>query len=193
MNSANVPTLRTGDALLLIDIQKDFCKGGELAVEDGDGVVPICNRWIDDAVSAGVPILASRDWHPVGHPSFRESGGPWPAHCIQDSDGARFHPDLRLPPSTIVVTKGVRFDHDQYSAFDETGLGDYMRRQGVARVLVAGLAEDVCVRASVLDGRTEGFEVVLIADGTRPVNRADGLRARDEMRDAGVQIALSSS
>src|SRR5918996_307368 len=104
--------LQTGDALLLVDVQIDFCPGGALPIEDGDAVVPVLNRWIAAAVDAHVPIYASRDWHPAGHLSFKDSGGPWPAHCLEDGDGARFHPDLRLPASAIVVTKGVRFDKD---------------------------------------------------------------------------------
>ena len=89
-------TLRSGDALLIVDVQKDFCSGGALPIEDGEKVIPILNRWIAVAVSKGVPIYASRDWHPVGHISFQESGGSWPPHCIQDSDGACFHPNLAL-------------------------------------------------------------------------------------------------
>src|SRR6188474_788165 len=114
--------LQPGDALVVVDMQIDFCPGGALPIEHGDAVVPVLNRWIAAAADADVPIYASRDWHPAGHLSFRESGGQWPVHCLQDSDGAKFHPDLHLPASAILVTKGTRFDKDQYSAFDETGL-----------------------------------------------------------------------
>jgi nicotinamidase/pyrazinamidase len=176
-------TLGRGDALIIVDVQKDFCPGGALPVEGGDEVVPVLNHWIAAAVARGVPIYASRDWHPVGHISFKESGGPWPPHCIQDTDGARFHPDLKLPDSAIKVTKGVRFDQDQNSAFDQTGLAELLRKEGIQRLFVGGLAEDVCVLATVLDGRREGFEVVLIADGTRPVTANNGTTARKKMRD----------
>ena len=138
-------TLRSGDALLIVDVQKDFCSGGALPIEDGEKVIPILNRWIAAAVSKGLPIYASRDWHPVGHISFQESGGSWPPHCIQDSDGACFHPNLKLPNSVVKVTKGTRFDRDQNSAFDETGLAEELRKKGIKRLLVGGLAEDVCV------------------------------------------------
>ena len=116
-------------------------------------MVPVLNDWIAAAESGDTPVYASRDYHPQGHMSFDESGGPWPLHCIQDSDGARFHPDLNLPPDATVVTKGVRLDQDQNSAFDQTGLATELRKQDVMRVFVGGLAEDVCVLATALDGR----------------------------------------
>src|SRR5690606_14091650 len=120
------------------------------------------------------------------HPSFTTFGGPWPPHCLQDSEGARFHPDLALPDSAVIVTKGVRFDHDQNSAFDETGLATELRSRGLARVWVAGLAQDVCVRATVLDARRAGFETIVIADAALPVTSAGGERAAVEMREAGA-------
>jgi len=180
--------LKSGDALLIVDVQNDFCPGGALPIGHGDEVVPILNRWIEKAVAAGVPVYASRDWHPVGHISFRESGGPWPPHCIQDTNGAAFHPGLNLPQSAVKVTKGVRFDHDQNSVFDETGLAAKLRRDRVARLFVGGLAQDVCVLASVLDGRREGFDIVLIEEATRPVTSEGGVKALEDMRAAGAQI-----
>jgi nicotinamidase/pyrazinamidase len=177
---------RPGDALIVVDVQIDFCPGGALPIERGDEVVPVLNRWIAAAADAQVRIFPSRDWHPLHHLSFRESGGAWPVHCVQDSPGARFHPELKLPDSAIVVTKGVRFDRDQYSAFDETGLATELRRWGVRRVWVGGLAQDVCVRATVLDARREGFDAIVISDATRPVTRAGGERASEEMRQVGA-------
>ena len=179
---------RPGDALVLVDVQIDFCPGGALPIEGGDDVVPVLNRWIDAAGDAGVPVFASRDWHPRHHLSFAESGGQWPVHCVQDSPGARFHPRLRLPDSAIVVTKGVRFDRDQYSAFDQTGLAVELRKRGIRRVWIGGLAQDVCVHATVLEARQEGFETVLIADATRPVTAAGGERANQEMHEAGTRF-----
>jgi nicotinamidase/pyrazinamidase len=185
--------LHSGDALILVDVQIDFCPGGALPIEHGDQVVPVLNRWIAAASQAGIPVYASRDWHPKGHLSFTESGGQWPPHCLQDSEGARFHPDLRFDPSTVIVTKGVRFDRDQYSAFDETGLAGELRARGVKRVWVGGLAQDVCVRATVLDARRAGFEAVVIADGTRPVTHAGGVQANDEMRGAGALFETTNN
>jgi nicotinamidase/pyrazinamidase len=183
--------LRAGDALIVVDVQVDFCPGGALPIERGDEVVPVLNCWIAGAADAQVPVFASRDWHPRHHLSFRESGGEWPAHCVQDSAGARFHPELKLPDSAIVVTKGVRFDRDQYSAFDETGLATELRKQGVRRLWVGGLAQDVCVRATVLDARREGFDTIVIADATRPVENAGGERANEDMRLAGARFDMT--
>lgn len=184
-------TLQHGDALIIVDVQVDFCPGGALPIEDGDKVVPILNRWIAAAVAKGIPIYASRDWHPVGHLSFKEGGGLWPPHCIQDTDGASFHPELQLPDSAVKVTKGVRFDKDQNSAFDETGFAGELHKRGIRRLLIGGLAEDVCVLATVLDGRREGFEVELIVDATRPVTPQDGEKARQKMQEAGVRLLFS--
>lgn len=185
--------LRPGDALLIVDVQRDFCPGGALPIPQGDRVIAPLNRWSAAARDAAVPVYASRDWHPVHHPSFQENGGTWPAHCLQDSDGARFHPDLVLPGEAIVVTKGTRFDKDQYSAFDETGFATELRARGVRRLWVGGLAQDVCVRATVLDARRQGFDVIVIEDGTLPVTAEGGTCARDDMRQAGVVFETTVS
>ncbi|MGQ9424791.1 isochorismatase family protein [Gilvimarinus sp. F26214L] len=185
--------LDTGDALLLVDVQNDFCPGGALPIEHGDEVVPVLNRWIEAALRKQVPIYASRDWHPLQHPSFVEQGGPWPPHCVQDSTGARFHPGLHLPGSAIKVSKGTRFDRDQNSALDETGLAEQLRRNGIRRLWVGGLAEDVGVQATVLDARREGFDVVVIEDGTRPVTAAGHKQAAKAMRKAGAASRKSPS
>lgn len=180
--------LQAGDGLLLVDVQNDFCPGGALPISGGDEIVPLLNRWIAAATARGVPVYASRDWHPVGHLSFGEQGGPWPVHCVQDTPGAEFHPELRLPVSAVKVTKGTRFDHDQNSAFDDTGLAAQLHRDGIRRLWIGGLAEDVCVRASVLDALQADFAVRLIGDATCPVTPASGEQARREMREAGAEI-----
>jgi nicotinamidase/pyrazinamidase len=179
---------QSGDLLLVIDVQKDFCPGGALPIDKGDEVVPVLNRWISAARVAGVPVYLSRDWHPQQHPSFQESGGKWPPHCIQDTAGARFHSRLEVPGDAVIVTKGTRFDQDQNSAFDQTGLADWLHRQKVKRIFVGGLAQDVCVLATVLDGLKAGFEVHLIENATRPVSAENGRAALDEMRRAGAII-----
>ncbi|HVS76430.1 MAG TPA: isochorismatase family protein [Steroidobacteraceae bacterium] len=185
--------LGRGDALLIVDVQNDFCPGGALPIEQGDQVIPVLNEWIAAAVSVRIPVYASRDWHPRGHVSFRESGGPWPAHCLQDTDGARFGSDLRLPEDTVKVTKGVRFDHDQNSAFDETGLAAHLRSRGIRRLWIGGLAQDVCVLATVLDARAAGFEVTLIRDATRGVTPAGCAAADERMREAGARFTATHS
>lgn len=180
--------LRADDGLLIVDVQNDFFPGWKLPVEGAGAVLPVLNDWIAAAEVKAVPVYASRDWHPVGHPGFRNVGGPWPVHCLQDTPGAAFHPELRLPDDTVKVTKGVRFDHDQNSAFDETGLTEALKRRGVVRLWVGGLALDVCVLATVLDACNAGFDVNLIRGATRPVN-ADGAEAAiEQMRAAGASI-----
>ena len=105
--------IRTTDALVLVDAQRDFCPGGLLPIDEGDQIIAVLNEWIEMALDKGIPIYASRDWHPRQHVSFRDQGGKWPPHCIQDSDGAQFHPDLKLPAEVVMITKGVRFDQDR--------------------------------------------------------------------------------
>lgn len=177
-----------GDGLLLVDVQEDFCPGGKLAIEEGDLIVPTLNMWIEIAIARSIPIYASRDWHPRRHVSFQEQGGQWPPHCLADSNGARFHRDLKVPVSAVIVTKGVRFDQDQNSVFDQTGFDAQLERDQVKRLWVGGLAFDVCVLASVLDAIERGFEVKLIKDATRPVTAAGGEDALIQMQKVGVEI-----
>lgn len=186
--NGNEEMLRKGDALLIVDLQLDFCPGGALPIAEGCRIIEPINRWIAAAKTNTVPVYASRDWHPVEHISFVSQGGPWPSHCLQDSEGARFHPDLQLPGSAIKVTKGVRFDRDQNSAFDATGLAAKLRADGIVRLILCGLAEDVCVRATTLDALHEGFEAIVLTDATRPVTARGGEEARHEMRGAGAEL-----
>ena len=178
----------TGDALLIVDAQIDFCPGGALPIESGDQVIPVINHWIEDFIEQGLPVYASRDWHPRDHLSFIPEGGRWPPHCIQDTPGAAFHPELRLPASAVIITKGVRFDQDQNSAFDQTGLEAHLSRKKTGRLFVAGLALDVCVLATIMDARNAGLEVVLILEGTRPVTADGGAEALVRMQTAGVSV-----
>ncbi len=176
------------DALLIVDVQKDFCPGGALPVPNGDRVIPVLNRWIAAAREGGARIYASRDWHPPQHASFRSQGGPWPAHCVRDTEGARIHALLDLPEQAELVDKGIHRDRDNYSAFDETDLSERLREAGVQRVWVGGLAQDYCVLATVLDAIKERFEVHLITEATRPVEvkAGDGQRALEKMRTVGA-------
>ncbi len=182
--------LNVADALIIVDMQNDFCPGGRLPVEGGHDLVPVLNRWIEAAERGGALVVASRDWHPSQHVSFQEQGGAWPEHCVQRSSGAAFHPQLKLPQLTVLVSKGGDIDKDNYSDFEATGLGDLLRRVNVRRVWVGGLAQDVCVRATTLDALAQGFETYLIEDATRPVEleAGDGARAIEEMRAAGARL-----
>ena len=186
-------TFDDGDALLIVDVQTDFCPGGALAIEEGDRVVPEINAWIDQADAQRIAVLASRDWHPKDHVSFEPAGGDWPPHCIQDSEGARFHPDLNLPERTVVVTKGTRFDRDQNSAFADTGLDAYLKRKGLRRLFLCGLALDVCVAATALDARQAGFAVVLINNATRAVDPQKAEAVLTRLREAGVVMTDSGA
>jgi nicotinamidase/pyrazinamidase len=186
-------SFQDGDALLMVDIQKDFCPGGALAVENGDLILAAANAWLAQADQQNVPVYASRDWHPEGHPSFADQGGDWPPHCLQDSDGARFHPDLVLPQDTVVVTKGVRFDQDQTSVFDHTGLAVHLKNEGIRRLFVGGLALDVCVADSVMDALAAGFEVVLITEATRPVDGSKVDEVVNRMQSAGATFTSKAA
>jgi nicotinamidase/pyrazinamidase len=180
--------MEQGDALLVVDVQNDFCPGGALAVNDGDRVVPVLNHWIKKAQKSKIPIFASRDWHPDGHISFRERGGPWPPHCIQDTPGAAFHPDLNLPTNAEIVNKGYEQDKDSYSAFGGTDLKKRLLRAGIRRLWIGGLTQDYCVRETSLDAMRDGFEVHVIVDATRAVNVRpdDGRRALEDIQRAGA-------
>lgn len=184
-------SLKTGDALIIVDVQNDFCPGGRLAIENGHAVVPVLNKWIAAAREKGVPVFASRDWHPTGHVSFHEGDGEWPQHCVQDTEGAAFHPDLSLPEDAVIVTKGVRFDQDQNSVFDQTGLEEHLKKTDVKRLWIGGLAQDVCVAATALDAIAHGFEVHVIVDATRPVTVEEGERALRRMAEAGIKVVAS--
>jgi len=177
-------------ALLVIDVQNDFCPGGTLAVERGDEVVAPLNRLIDEFLQRGAPVYKSRDWHPATTKHFAKYGGTWPVHCVQNTHGAEFHPALRDDPRIIVVSKGLG-DTDCYSAFDETDLAAQLHQQGVEEVLVGGLATDYCVKNSVLDALKHGFSVKALKDAMRAVNLqpGDGGRALEEMREAGAEIS----
>lgn len=177
--------LRSGDALLVVDLQRDFCEGGALEVPGGDAIVPVVQKLANRAAEREIPVYASRDWHPPEHVSFETQGGPWPPHCVQDTQGAELHPDFDPPDGCIPVVKGNRLDQDQNSAFDETGLAVDLERRGVRRIWIAGLAQEVCVRASALDALHEGFEVRVVRDATQPLDEEDGRRAFQEIREAG--------
>jgi nicotinamidase/pyrazinamidase len=183
------------DALILVDVQNDFCPGGALAVERGDEVVPVLNRYIDRFVDLRLPIFATRDWHPAKTTHFKAYGGVWPVHCVQGTRGAEFHPDLKLTPEIIIVSAGMAADEDGYSGFlgrDSTGrsLAALLRDFAVDRLFVGGLATDYCVKHTVLDGIREGFELMLIGDAVRGVNLnpGDSEQAIQEMSAAGAIV-----
>jgi len=178
-----------GDALLLVDVQNDFLPGGSLAVPSGDETIPALNRYIELFRRNALPIYASRDWHPADHCSFRSEGGIWPPHCIAGSAGAAFSPELSLPSAAVVISKAVHRDTDAYSGFEGTDLEQRLRREGVTRLFIGGLATDYCVLNTVKDALSQGFDVLLLLDGIRAVNLKpdDGRRAIEEMTSLGAR------
>jgi nicotinamidase/pyrazinamidase len=176
-------------ALIVVDVQNDFCPGGTLAVPHGDEVVEPLNRLIDEFLARGEPVYKSRDWHPAETKHFAAQGGVWPVHCVQNTKGAEFHPALRNDPRINVISKGLG-DTNCYSAFDETDLLDLLHQQNVEEVVVGGLATDYCVKSTVLDARKNGFKVKALKNAMRAVDvqPGDGERAIEEMRAAGAVI-----
>jgi nicotinamidase/pyrazinamidase len=173
-------------ALIVVDVQNDFCSGGALAVPDGDAVVERVNRLASEASY----VVATRDWHPPDHNSFAEQGGPWPVHCVQGTPGAELHPGIDRSQIDAVVDKGRRPDLEGYSGFEETELERLLRQHDVDIVDVAGLALDYCVKATALDAKHAGFDVIVHRDATRAVEVQpdDAERAVQELRAAGVRV-----
>jgi nicotinamidase/pyrazinamidase len=178
------------DALIIVDVQNDFCPGGALAVPRGDEVVPVINRLLEHRWLA----VATKDWHPAEHCSFEAHGGPWPPHCVQQTKGAELHPGLDATRVQLIVTKGSHPDRDAYSGFDGTELAKILREKGVRRVIIGGIATDYCVRATAQDALHEGFEVLVLEDAIRgvEVHPGDCQRALEELRQAGAKMIVSS-
>ena len=202
---------RPSDALLVIDMQNDFCPGGSLAVKDGDTIAPLING----LGSRFEHVILTQDWHPTGHISFASSHpgaqpytltevayGPqtlWPDHCVKGSIGAAFHPSLDLPHAELLLRKGFRTEIDSYSAFLEndhttpTGLAGYLRERGIKRLFLCGLAYDFCVRFSAIDGTALGFECLVIEDASRPVGLPGSVDATNAaFADACIQRIFST-
>jgi len=188
-------------ALVVVDIQNDFCPGGALPVADGDKVVPVLNKYIQLFRTASAPIIYTRDWHPPDHSSFKAQGGPWPPHCVQGTEGAKFRPDLLSPDEGEIVSKANRKD-EAYSFFQGTGLPHRLRRLrfrlglrgGIEALFVGGLATDYCVKETILDGLRLGFQVYYLDDASKGVNvnPDDSLLAVKEMLSKGAKkITLS--
>ena len=183
--------LRAGDALVIVDLQRDFLPGGALAVAQGDRVLDAINEYVKRFVAQRRPVFATRDWHPPDHCSFIERGGPWPPHCIASSAGAAFGDGLELPADAVIVSKGTTADCDAYSGFDGTDLQARLLQANVSRLFVGGLATDYCVLRTVLDARSLGFAVTLLRDAVAAVDvhPGDGERAIGQMRAAGAVLA----
>jgi nicotinamidase/pyrazinamidase len=174
------------EALIIVDVQNDFCPGGALAVAEGDEVIEPLHRLADEADV----VVATRDWHPEDHHSFERHGGVWPDHCIQGSEGANLHPDLDRERIHHFVEAGTVSGHEGFDKFEHTDLEDYLRERDVERVHVGGLALDYCVKHTALGARQRGFPTVVHLDATRAVEAqpGDGAHAIEELRAAGVEV-----
>jgi len=177
-------------ALIVVDVQRDFCPGGALPVPEGDRVVEPINRLVQAAEAHGLPIVYTRDWHPPDHVSFRERGGTWPVHCVRDTPGAEFHEGLILARSAIIVSKATQPDEEAYSGFQGTQLEELLRGRGVRRVIITGLATDYCVKATALDALERGFETWVVREAVRgvDVNPGDSRRALAEIESRGGRV-----
>jgi len=185
--------LQPDDALVIVDVQRDFLPGGSLAVPGGDAIVPALNVCIERFAARRLPIFATRDWHPAQHCSFQAAGGPWPPHCVAGTAGAEFAVGLRLPNDVHLVSKATAAERDAYSAFNDTDFHARLRARHVLRLFVAGLATDYCVVSTVLDALALGYHVVVLSDAVAAVEAdpGDGQRALERMRTAGALFASS--
>jgi nicotinamidase/pyrazinamidase len=182
--------LHAGDALLVIDVQRDFLPDGALPVPHGDAVVPVLNHCLREFALRGLPVYATRDWHPPNHCSFKAQGGPWPPHCVAGTPGAEMPSNLKMPAKAHVFSKATTPEKDAYSAFQGTDLLSHLRQNGCGRVFVGGLATDYCIKATVLDALSSGFFVVVLEDAIRAVDvqPGDGARAVAEMVARGAVV-----
>jgi nicotinamidase/pyrazinamidase len=176
------------NALIVVDVQNDFLPGGRLSVPHGDDVISALNRYIAGFEKERSPIFATRDWHPANHCSFQPQGGQWPVHCVMETQGAEFAAALRLPPSTVIISKPSAPDQEAYSGFEGTDLEQRLHKLGVSCVFVGGLATDYCVLNTVKDALYKGFKVMLLTDAIRAVNikADDGQKAEAEMLRRGA-------
>jgi nicotinamidase/pyrazinamidase len=178
-----------GDALIIVDVQYDFLPGGALAVPESDQILPVLNKYIGIFERLGLPIYMTRDWHPVDHCSFKEYGGPWPAHCVAGTRGAAFSEDLKFSSPTTIVSKATTPERECYSDFGTTNFEASLRAKGIGRLFVGGLATDYCVFNTVKDARALGFTTFLLRDAVRGVNvqPEDSQKAEQEMIRLGAK------
>jgi nicotinamidase/pyrazinamidase len=180
--------IKESDALLVTDIQNDFLPGGTLPVEDGNQIIPVLNDYIKRFQAAKGHIFASRDWHPSNHMSFKEQGGLWPSHCIQQTDGAKFSQKLKLPSGTIIISKATDPKKEAYSVFDNTNFADQLKMLRIERLFVGGIATDYCVLNTVVDARNLGYNTIVLIDATLGINvkAGDVDKAFEEMLKKGA-------
>ena len=181
-------------ALLIVDVQNDFCPDGALGISGGDRIVPVVNRYIEIFKRKGLPIFFTRDWHPKTTSHFKKFGGVWPPHCIQGTPGAEFHPDLDLPDGAVILSKGMDPEKDSYSVFQAkdpngTPFPDILKKAGITELYIGGLATDYCVKETSLDALSLGLKVKVLADAVKGVDLkpGDSEKAMEEMVSRGAE------
>lgn len=174
--------------MIIVDVQNDFLPGGSLAVPEGDTVIAPLNHYMESFLAKGLPIYATRDWHPADHCTFREQRGIWPPHCVAGTLGAEFAARLNLSPGTEIISKATSADKDAYSGFEGTSLHQQLRKRGIRRLFIGGLATDYCVLNTVKDALLHQYTVFLLHDAIRAVNvhADDGQKAEQEMKRLGA-------
>jgi len=179
------------DALIIVDMQNDFMPNGVLPVPEGDKIIPTLNQYIQKFEEKGQPIFFTRDWHPVDHISFRGHGGIWPKHCVMNTEGAKFHKDLKIPADNkFIISKGTNKEFDAYSGFQGTILNELLKERGIKRLLIGGVATDYCVKNTALGGINLGYQVFILQDGIKGVdiNVGDSQRAIDLLLNKGATL-----
>lgn len=184
-------------ALLVVDIQNDFCPGGALGVREGDQIIPTVNKYVDLFLKNQLPVFVSRDWHPQDTKHFKDAGGPWPMHCIQNTRGAEFHPDFRVPDEAIILSKGTNPELDGYSVFEARDSSnklfiELLQEMGIEKLYIAGIATDYCVRMTSLDAFKNGFVVHVLTDAIKGVDKTDSKRTIAEIAEKNGKLKTYS-
>ncbi len=173
-------------ALIIVDVQRDFMPGGVLPVPSGYTIIKPINTLVVSFKDKGLPIILTRDWHPTNHISFESRGGPWPPHCIKNTKGAQFHPDLEVPKEAIIVSKATEEDMEAYSGFQGTSLDAILREKKIKRLFVGGVAIEYCIKATVLDALKLGYEVIVVKEAIKGIDKGEERKAEEEMLDRGA-------
>ena len=178
--------MKVKKAILIVDLQNDFCPGGALGVKEGDQIIPTVNKYIELFLKHRLPVFVSRDWHPEDTSHFKSSGGPWPQHCVQNTKGAEFHPGFKVPVNAIILSKGTNPELDGYSVFEARDsqnkfFSQLLKEMGVEELYIAGIATDYCVKMTSLDAFKNGFKVNVLTDAIKGVDEQDSQHAIDEI------------
>jgi nicotinamidase/pyrazinamidase len=182
----------TISALIVVDVQLDFCEGGALAAAETKSLIEPLQKYIEAARRNGTTIVYTQDWHPAEHSSFKENGGPWPIHCVANTPGSELMPPLRAVDGDIVIHKGVGVDGQGYSGFESTELAQHLKQLKIDRVLVSGIATEYCVRATALDALKQGFETLVLSDLVRAVKPGETGKILEELQRAGAKVTTST-